>query len=742
MGVSTTAAQDVPLEWWEQLELRSADWRARHAGLVSRVRAARTIGLWVAVVIVVLVSVALPSVVAVPLSGLLMLVTLYALARTKTLSWQAVAGMYSASILWAFVLTTVTTWVSTDLVPAAAGTSGPGTVAHDGAATAVAALGEETLKLLPLALLAVAVPGRVRRFTAVDWVLVGYACGLGFTVSEEMVRNLALEVGSAVVGFLATLLGHGAKITWWPFGRAFDALVDTGAAFGGHHVLTGLVAASVGVAVVGARRSTRAVHAVLWWALPVGVLALAVVDHFGYNATADGPAWLSGGSAVPDALRWAFALTGFGHLRPTMLVAFFVLCQVLDARRLWPRDSVPPALAPLQRLAARSRELGVRRGGTVRGVARVLDGLLRWAAMVAQDLAWVIVAHVPRSSSAADRREAVREGLAQAVGLRHGRVEAVRASVDAGPASSVRRRRRRVRAAGLAVAGVLLLVGVVGSTLLAASIGPDLAAEGESAWLAGGLDALATWWDDLSLWQQLAVGAALAAVLVLSTGSLGLALGASGIVTYGLSHGAGAADLVRDPRGATDSYLETATPGKVLLDVVEFVLTFGLGYGVGTAAGRGLRNVAGEVRGNPTAFGDARRTMVGARPGSGSTPWPRGPAMPEAVVNATAGWPSRRWNFGGTFVLFDRADLRHVLVRHHPDFWDGSVKTTQTFLPKGMSVAEVEEVVAEVLKQNRDVVIAKGPDRFQLQGVVDGRWYRIGLRDGHVRQVYRLEVSP
>ncbi len=740
--MSVVESVGAPLEWWERWEHRSADWWACRPVLAARVRTLRTVGLWVALLVVVLVALTFSSALTVPLSGLLMLLTLYGLARTKTLSWRSVAGLYSSSILWAFVLTTATTWVSTDLVPAAAGSDGRGSVDHDGSATAVAALGEETLKLLPLALLAVIAPGRVRRFTAVDWVLVGYGVGLGFTVSEEMVRNLALEVGSPLAGLVALLLGHDATVTWWPFGRAFESLVETGAAFGGHHVLTGLVATSVGLAVVGARRSSRAGRAALWALLPLAAALVAIVDHFGWNATADGADWLAPGSAVPDGLRWAYALSGFGHLRPTLLALLFLLCQVLDARVLWPVGAIPPRLLPVQRLAARLRAGSAGRSARLRLVVCALDGTLRWAAMVAQDLADVLVAHVPRSGRASDRRAAGRDGLARAMQLRRRRAQAVRARVDVGDPTSVTARRRRVRLAGVVVGAVLLVVGVAGSALLAAAIGADLTPGTGSAWLAGGLDALATWWDGLSIWQQLAVGAVLAALLALSTGSVGLALGVSGIATYGLSHGAGAADLVRDPRTATRSYVETATPGKVLLDLLEFLLTFGLGNGVGAAAGRGLRSVASEIRTDPGAFADARRAMVESDRGSTPLPWPRGPAMPEAVVNATAGWTARRWTFGSTTVLFDRSDLQHVLVRHHPDFWDGTTKTTQTFLAKRMSLDDVEHVVSEVLKQNRDTVMSGGLSRFQVQGVVDGQWYRIGLRDGHVGQAYRLEGSP
>ena len=70
-------------------------------------------------------------------------------------------------------------------------------------------------------------------------------------------------------------------------------------------------------------------------------------------------------------------------------------------------------------------------------------------------------------------------------------------------------------------------------------------------YLAGLLDRVGAWWNSLSDWQQVAVGAGVAALVVASGGSLGLALGISGVATYGLSYAHGAATFVRDPRAAT-----------------------------------------------------------------------------------------------------------------------------------------------------------------------------------------------
>lgn len=89
----------------------------------------------------------------------------------------------------------------------------------------------------------------------------------------------------------------------------------------------------------------------------------------------------------------------------------------------------------------------------------------------------------------------------------------------------------------------------------------------------------------------MAVGAGVAAPVALSGASLALAIGVSGVATYGLSHAEGAATFTRDPVRATADYLATTTPLEAGLDAGEFVLTFLPGNFAGAAAGRGARSL-------------------------------------------------------------------------------------------------------------------------------------------------------
>jgi hypothetical protein len=138
--------------------------------------------------------------------------------------------------------------------------------------------------------------------------------------------------------------------------------------------------------------------------------------------------------------------------------------------------------------------------------------------------------------------------------------------------------------------GAALLVGLVLADLAARRIGIDLTPSGGlPSWLAGQFDALGRWWDARGTGEKLLIGAGIAALVVLSGGSLGLAFGVSGVATYAADHGQGLASLTRDPAAASTSWWQTATPAETALDLAEFALTFIPSGIIGGLAGRELR---------------------------------------------------------------------------------------------------------------------------------------------------------
>jgi contact-dependent growth inhibition (CDI) system CdiA-like toxin len=223
-------------------------------------------------------------------------------------------------------------------------------------------------------------------------------------------------------------------------------------------------------------------------------------------------------------------------------------------------------------------------------------------ALLGRDLVLLASAYAADGES---RRVAVARGRAAVSLLRAGRAEAY-ASLLPLPE---RRGRSLTRLTGVLAVAVLVPIGTVLALSLARHIGTTLT-PGYFGWLAGQFDALATWWASLNPFQQLVVGFGIAALIALSGGSLGLALGVSGAVTYTAAHSAGAATFVRDPAAATRSWLSTTTPAALAADLIEFGLTFAPSNFAGAAAGRGVRAAIREYAEDPAAFWARRRATL------------------------------------------------------------------------------------------------------------------------------------
>ncbi|MGY4992315.1 DUF6531 domain-containing protein [Streptomyces sp. 900105245] len=107
------------------------------------------------------------------------------------------------------------------------------------------------------------------------------------------------------------------------------------------------------------------------------------------------------------------------------------------------------------------------------------------------------------------------------------------------------------------------------------------------------------------------------------------------------------------------------------------------------------------------------------------------------VENTLKSWPSRKYQFGSNEFVLDKKGLAHVLERHHPEYWDGSVKAKQSFLDGKMSVQDVQDAITETLKQNRDKLVSRGPmGMYQIEGRVNGVDYVLGIKNGRIGQFY------
>jgi hypothetical protein len=173
---TTVSAGQVapPVEWWERVAAIPAAWLAAHPVFAARWVRFRAVGLWVAVVWVLALLVLVPAVrgsVRAYAGSFMLLVVWFVLARTKTVSWMTTARVFAGCVAWAAVIGWFTLQVARGLGLSAS---------SDGSGIALAGFLEESGKLVPLLVLVVLAPGRVRRFAASDWALLGFAAGAAF----------------------------------------------------------------------------------------------------------------------------------------------------------------------------------------------------------------------------------------------------------------------------------------------------------------------------------------------------------------------------------------------------------------------------------------------------------------------------------------------------------------------------------------------------------------------------------
>ena len=112
-------------------------------------------------------------------------------------------------------------------------------------------------------------------------------------------------------------------------------------------------------------------------------------------------------------------------------------------------------------------------------------------------------------------------------------------------------------------------------------------------------------------------------------------------------------------------------------------------------------------------------------------------AAADRVVNELRDFKLKVWTIGNQKVLLNKAGMRHILERHHPAFWAGETKPTQTFLSPKTSVKDIEYTIQEVISQNRDALsnITSLPKK-QIEGVIDGITYVVGFTKGNIYQFY------
>jgi hypothetical protein len=111
--------------------------------------------------------------------------------------------------------------------------------------------------------------------------------------------------------------------------------------------------------------------------------------------------------------------------------------------------------------------------------------------------------------------------------------------------------------------------------------------------------------------------------------------------------------------------------------------------------------------------------------------------IPNQLLRALNNFRPRRIRAGSTEFSLGRNSLRHILTRHHPDYWDGSSRTIQTFFNRNMTVNDIENAIESVINQNRGRLSRlRGSGTDTVEGVVNGIRYVLRVEKGRVGSFY------
>ncbi|WP_342558985.1 hypothetical protein [Metasolibacillus sp. FSL K6-0083] len=83
---------------------------------------------------------------------------------------------------------------------------------------------------------------------------------------------------------------------------------------------------------------------------------------------------------------------------------------------------------------------------------------------------------------------------------------------------------------------------------------------------------------------------------------------------------------------------------------------------------------------------------------------PKSKAPKSKVTSASSSFQTATYKTGSHTFKLTKTDMKHMLERHHPEFWDGSVKTKQTFYNPNLSVDDVKDIAMTIAKDNSKIL--------------------------------------
>jgi RsiW-degrading membrane proteinase PrsW (M82 family) len=606
---ATARTRPTPWARWGPRGLRERD-----PAVYERLRTGSTVWTWLAPPLAALAVFAvdgLREAAPVWLWGYALLVVVFLLCRTKTVTWRFTTLVFTVGCLLAPVAL-----VAETIATVAVGLTSTDLGDTIDRAVLIAAPVEEVVKLLPFAALVFMARGRLRSFAVTDYLLLGAATGLGLQVVEDSLHRLGAYAGEFGWFAYAPLTGSGERpgvaVLVAP-GTELAGPLDA-AVFAGHHVGTALVLGSLGLALRGVRRLGPVV-----WALPVLMFAMVTVDHALYNASVEGQPGV-GEATVPGWLRSGWELWGAGVQERPLLLVLLVLGLVADARRtrwVWP---LLPVL-PVPEFVANLRHWSLRAAvslrhwppptapAPVRGLAGAAAGVLRWLGYAAADLLGelaLLVAAATAHPHAGDSAHRRRRWVRTVTCLRMRREFAQRVARQVGRGRVPPARLPSFALASLActvlvaLGGAVVLLGVAGGAGGAAGAGLP----GGPASVGDAFSVAGDWWGSLGPLDYLLALVCLAAMATLVSVALIPDTGPHGPV-------ATAEELLNHPGRVVSRYLTTRTPGQTGGYLAEYLAARVVPARLGGETAARIRDQLDELVTDPEAYRRAEATLTG-----------------------------------------------------------------------------------------------------------------------------------